>query len=119
MASENYRWVPDNPPKKGNTTFDGTKLGKIIDSSALLATAADSRNDCIATFAVLIAAVDLLPVLGVGTVLIPWGIFALLAGNTGRGAGLLVLYGVMSVIRQIAEPHLLGKSKEDVWRSAA
>ena len=30
MASENYRWVPDNPPKKGNTTFNGKKLGKII-----------------------------------------------------------------------------------------
>ena len=30
MASENYRWVPDNPPKKGNATFNGKKLGKII-----------------------------------------------------------------------------------------
>ena len=30
MASENYRWVPDNPPKKGKTTFDGKKLGKMI-----------------------------------------------------------------------------------------
>jgi sporulation integral membrane protein YtvI len=59
---------------------------------------------------VAISLLDVLPVLGVGTVLIPWGIFALLAGNTGRGVGLLVLYGVMSVIRQIAEPHLLGKS---------
>ena len=34
-----------------------TKLGKHIDSAALLATAADSRNDCISTFAVLAAAV--------------------------------------------------------------
>ena len=30
-------------------------LGRMIDSSALMATAADSRNDCIATFAVLLA----------------------------------------------------------------
>ena len=30
MASENYRWVPDNPPKKGKTAFDGKKLGKMI-----------------------------------------------------------------------------------------
>ena len=30
MASENYRWVPDNPPKKGKTSFDGKKLGKYI-----------------------------------------------------------------------------------------
>lgn len=33
-----------------------TKLGKRIDSNTLLATAADSRNDCITTFAVLLAA---------------------------------------------------------------
>jgi len=33
-----------------------TKLGKLIRSSALEATAADSRNDCIATLAVLLAA---------------------------------------------------------------
>ena len=32
------------------------RLGKLIDSSALLATAADSRNDCITTGAVLLAA---------------------------------------------------------------
>ncbi len=32
-----------------------TRLGRMIDSSALLATAADSRNDCISTAAVLIA----------------------------------------------------------------
>ena len=57
-----------------------------------------------------ISLLDVLPVLGVGTVLIPWGICALLMGNTARGAGLLVLYGVMSVIRQVAEPHLVGKS---------
>ena len=30
MASENYRWVPENPPKKGKTAFDGKKLGKYI-----------------------------------------------------------------------------------------
>ena len=37
--------------------FFNRKLGKMIRSSALLATAADSRNDCIATGAVLLAAI--------------------------------------------------------------
>lgn len=60
--------------------------------------------------ALLGAALDILPVLGVGTLLIPWAILALLTGTTLRGAGLLVLYGVMTVVRQIAEPHLVGKS---------
>lgn len=35
MENSNYRWVPENPPKKGKTTFDGKKLGKIILVSAL------------------------------------------------------------------------------------
>ena len=60
--------------------------------------------------ALLGAALDILPVLGVGTLLIPWAIFALMTGATLRGVGLLVLYAVMTVIRQIAEPHLVGKS---------
>lgn len=60
--------------------------------------------------ALLGAALDILPVLGVGTVLLPWAIFALMTGATMRGVGLLVLYAVMTVIRQIAEPHLVGKS---------
>ncbi len=60
--------------------------------------------------ALLGAALDILPVLGVGTLLIPWAIFALMTGATLRGVGLLVLYAVMTVIRQVAEPHLVGKS---------
>ena len=39
------------------------------------------------------ALVDILPVLGVGTMLIPWGLFCLATGQTGRGIGLLILYG--------------------------
>ena len=35
MENSNYRWVPENPPKKGKTSFDGKKLGKIILVSAL------------------------------------------------------------------------------------
>lgn len=58
----------------------------------------------------LIAAADLLPVIGVGTVLIPWGLFLLLTGEGGRGIALLVLYLVVSVARQLAEPRLVGKS---------
>lgn len=60
--------------------------------------------------ALIISLLDVLPVLGVGTALLPWAIFALLTGSTGRGIGLLVLYAVMSIIRQVAEPHLVGKS---------
>ncbi len=60
--------------------------------------------------AFLIALADLLPVIGVGTILIPWGIVMLLQKNFYLGFGLLILYLVISLIRQVAEPKILGKS---------
>ncbi len=53
------------------------------------------------------AVVDILPVLGTGTVLIPWAAYSLITGNIGLGIGLLVLYGVITVVRQIVEPKLV------------
>ncbi len=58
--------------------------------------------------AALLAALDILPVLGVGTVLVPWGIVSLLLGEVGRGIGLLVLFGITEVVRQVVEPRLVG-----------
>lgn len=60
--------------------------------------------------ALFIAAVDILPVFGAGFVLIPWGIVSLLSGDIFRGMGLLILYLIVTVVRQIAEPHILGDS---------
>ena len=56
-----------------------------------------------------IAAVDLLPILGTGCVLIPWAIVALLCRRTALGVGLLILYLIITVTRQVVAPHLLGK----------
>lgn len=63
-----------------------------------------------AVLAAVAAAVDLLPVFGVGTVLLPWSIGCFLTGNVFRGVGLLVLFGVMYVVRQFAEPRLLSST---------
>lgn len=60
--------------------------------------------------AFLIALADLLPVIGVGTILIPWGIVMLLQKRFYIGLGLLILYLVISLVRQVAEPKVLGKS---------
>ena len=57
-----------------------------------------------------IAAVDILPVFGVGLILIPWGVICLLTGNVFRGVGLLVLYLAVTVVRQIIEPKIIGGS---------
>ena len=54
------------------------------------------------------AVVDILPVLGTGTVLVPWGIVCLFMGKTATGIGLLVLYLVIMVIRYIVEPKIVG-----------
>ncbi len=58
---------------------------------------------------ILTALVDALPVLGAGAVLLPWALIAFLQENTARGIGLLVLYGVMSVLRAALEPKLVGQ----------
>ncbi len=60
--------------------------------------------------ALLIALVDFLPILGVGTVLIPWSTVLLLQKNYYLGFGLLILYAVVLIVRQIIEPKLIGKS---------
>lgn len=60
--------------------------------------------------AMLIALVDILPVLGVGTVLVPWGCIELLRGHIASGTGLLILCGIMMLLRQIIEPHIIGDS---------
>lgn len=57
----------------------------------------------------LIAVIDILPVLGTGTVLIPWGIAELVFKNTALGAGIIVLYAVITVIRNFAEPKIIGR----------
>lgn len=58
--------------------------------------------------ALLISFVDVLPVLGVGTVLIPWALGSLLAGNSRLCFMLLGLYAVMYVVRNILESRLVG-----------
>lgn len=58
--------------------------------------------------AFVVALVDLLPVLGVGTVLIPWSILAFIGGDMFRGVGLLILFIAMYAVRQFAEPRIVG-----------
>lgn len=61
------------------------------------------------TIALVIAVLDILPVLGTGSVLIPWGIFAALNADFKMAAGVLILYLVITIIRNIIEPRLVGK----------
>ncbi len=54
-----------------------------------------------------VALVDILPLFGAGAVILPWAVVQFLTGATGQGIGLLVLWGIMSVIRQVIEPRLV------------
>ena len=58
--------------------------------------------------ALLIALLDALPILGVGTVLVPWSLLSFMTGDATRGVGLLVLFGVNAVLRQFLEPKIVG-----------
>ncbi len=57
-----------------------------------------------------ISLLDFLPLIGVGTVLVPWSIFQLAFGSPVLGVGLIVLLIVHEIIRQFAEPKIIGKS---------
>lgn len=56
----------------------------------------------------IIAVFDILPVLGSGGVLIPWMVIVALQGNYLLAVGLLLLYLVVVVVRNIVEPRLVG-----------
>jgi len=56
-----------------------------------------------------ISVIDAFPILGTGTVLIPWGLYSLITGDIRLGVSLLILYGICLMVRQILEPRVLGK----------
>ncbi len=56
------------------------------------------------------AVVDILPVLGTGSVLIPWALYHLIMQNYGMGAGLVAIYAVILIIRQVLEPKLVASN---------
>lgn len=56
----------------------------------------------------LIALFDILPVLGTGGIMIPWITFSFIQGNLRLGISLLILYGFVTVVRNILEPKIVG-----------
>lgn len=60
--------------------------------------------------AILIAFLDFLPFFGTGTALIPWAAYKILIGNYKMAIGLLVIYGISQLVRQLIQPKLVGDS---------
>ena len=60
--------------------------------------------------ALFIGFVDALPILGSGTVMIPWAIICAINGDINLGIAIIVLLIIMSVVRQVLEPKLVSKN---------
>jgi len=122
---EMAEWLSQNIPEKVMSVLNEIKdfventLLKILTSYAMIMgitfielcfglTLIRISNSAIWAF--FIALLDILPVLGVGTVLLPWSLSSLITGRTALGIELLVLYMVIAVIRNIIEPKFVGTS---------
>ncbi len=57
----------------------------------------------------LVAIFDILPVLGVGGILLPWAIILVIMKNLPMAVGMIILYLVIAFIRNTVEPKLVGK----------
>lgn len=62
------------------------------------------------TMALICALFDILPLLGVPTILIPWIIYLFIVGNSSFAIGLIVLLAIVLVVRQLLEPKITGNS---------
>lgn len=56
------------------------------------------------------AFIDILPIFGSGTVLIPFAVYGFLSGDLRLGMGILILYAIVTIVRQLSEPRIIGKN---------
>lgn len=68
------------------------------------------NNNFFVLIAAAIAIFDILPVAGSGGILIPWALFSVVNGNYKQAIGLIIMYVVITVIRQYIEPKIVGTS---------
>ena len=65
--------------------------------------------DASTLMAFIIAVVDVIPVLGTGTVLLPWAVLSLISGKYFFALGLGIIYAVSFLIRRLAEPKIVSQ----------
>lgn len=63
-----------------------------------------------ALIALMIALIDVLPIFGMGAVLMPWAVIELFQGHYYTAIGLMVLWCVGNLVRQIIQPKIVGES---------
>ncbi len=60
--------------------------------------------------ALVIALLDFLPVFGTGAILWPWAVIDMITGNYSRAIGLVVIYLICQIVKQILQPKMVGDS---------
>lgn len=58
--------------------------------------------------AFLLAVMDFIPIIGAGTVMVPWAVVDLVMGNYRRTLALMVIWGIICLFRRVAEPKVVG-----------
>lgn len=59
--------------------------------------------------AALIALLDIVPLIGIGGILVPWGIYEMIVGQKTIGIGLLIIYLIAYILRNTLEPKIVGQ----------
>ena len=60
----------------------------------------------------LIALFDVMPILGTGGIMIPWFVISFALGHTAQGLKLLLIYAIVTVVRNYVEPKIVGAQLE-------
>lgn len=68
------------------------------------------RVNYVLLIAFLIAFLDFIPFFGTGTVLVPWAIIKILSADYKMAIGLLIIWGVGQLARQLIQPKIVGDS---------
>lgn len=68
------------------------------------------RVDYVLLIAFLIAFLDFIPFFGTGTVLVPWAVLKILSSDYKMAVGLLIIWGVGQLVRQLIQPKIVGDS---------
>ena len=58
--------------------------------------------------ALLLAVMDFIPIIGAGTVMVPWAVIALITGDPGQAVELMVIWGIICLFRRVGEPKFVG-----------
>ncbi len=66
------------------------------------------KDGNILALSLIIAVLDILPVIGTGTFMVPWALYSLITGKVGLAIGLFIVYAIIYIVRQIIEPKIVG-----------